>query len=180
MRIISGKYRGRILVSPKDNNVRPTSDMIKESVFNIIQDKVPFSRFLDLFAGSGAIGIEALSRGAEETVFCDKSKESLKIVKTNLALINENATVLNMDYSEALKRLKGKKFDIVYLDPPFNNTDIAGIVGEIDSNGILDTDGIIIYESLHSKENKPDIENYELIKSKVYGTVDIDFYGKKV
>lgn len=178
MRIVSGKYRGRKLNSPKNNDVRPTSDMIKESVFNIIQNNIPDCRFLDLFAGSGAIGIEALSRGAKEVVFVDNNKESLAVVKSNLELIGESAKIINKDYSNALAVLQGQAFDIIYIDPPFVFKDIKGILTLIDKYNVLSDTGIVVYESLYESGEKEKPENFVLIKSKKYGTISIDIYSK--
>lgn len=178
MRIVSGKYRGRKLNSPKNNDVRPTSDMIKESVFNIIQNNIPNCRFLDLFAGSGAIGIEALSRGAKEVVFVDNNKESLAIVKSNLDLIGESAKIIYKDYSNALAELQGLAFDIIYIDPPFVFRDINAILTLIDKYNILSDTGIVVYESLYDSGEKEKAENFVLIKSKKYGTISIDIYSK--
>lgn len=178
MRIVSGKYRGRVLSSPKNDDVRPTTDMIKESVFNVIQNYIPNCNFLDLFAGSGAMGIEAISRGASKVVFVDKSRDSARLVEENLAKIGEKAMVINTDFKSALARLKGEKFDVIYLDPPFIYTDIQEMLREISMYNVLADDGIVVYESLYNKCEKPNILGYILQKSKKYGTISIDIYEK--
>ena len=176
MRVISGKYRGRVLNSPKNEDIRPTIDMVKEAVFSMLQDYLYGARFVDLFAGSGSIGIEALSRGADDCVFADKSKDSIDIVKSNLDKLGATAEVLYLDYLSALHRLRGGAYDIIYIDPPFANTDIKGMAELILKYKVLDTDGIIVYESLFNKKDKPQINGFTLIKSKKYGTIAIDVY----
>ena len=111
MRVVAGKHRSRPLYSPKNSDVRPTTDMVKESIFNIIQNDVIGSKFLDLFAGSGAIGIEAISRGAEKVVFVDNSKESISLIKQNLQMLKEEAQVIFGDFEYALSRLKNSDLD---------------------------------------------------------------------
>jgi 16S rRNA (guanine(966)-N(2))-methyltransferase RsmD len=120
MRVITGSARGRKLKSPADESVRPTSDRVKEAVFSIIQFELEGRRVLDLFAGSGQMGIEALSRGAERAVFVDSSKEAIGIVKDNLAStkLSENAVVLHAD-ALAFLRESGQIFDIIFADPPY-------------------------------------------------------------
>lgn len=179
MRVVAGKHRSRPLFSPKNQDVRPTSDMIKESVFNIIQNDVIGCKFLDLFAGSGAIGIEAISRGAEQVVFVDNSKESLAIVKKNLEMLKEEAQVINGSFEYALQRLKNGNFDIIYLDPPFAYTDIANILKLIKENNVLSDSGIVVYESLYNAKadnSYKTVQGFNIIKSKKYGTIAIDIY----
>lgn len=178
MRIVSGKYRGKKLIAPKNNDVRPTSDMIKESVFNIIQNNIPDCRFLDLFAGSGAMGIEAISRGAKEVVFVDNNKESLAIVKRNLESISENSRIIHGDYEHSLAELQGMQFDVIYVDPPFVFKDIQSILANIDKYNLLSSTGIVVYESLYIKDKNQDIPNFILIKCKKYGTISIEIYSK--
>ena len=128
MRVISGTARGKKLVSLEGLNTRPTLDRVKEALFNIIQFNIADKNVLDLFAGSGAIGIEAISRGAKSATFCDNSIDAIKIIQTNIknTRSTDKAIVLHKDYSLALKDLakKGNKFDIIYLDPPYK-TDFA-------------------------------------------------------
>ena len=122
MRVISGSARGRVLSSPDGNDVRPTTDKVKESMFNIIQFEIPGADVLDLFAGTGQLGIEALSRGAASCVFVDRSRRSLEVVRKNIAatgLSNSSVTVFSSaeDFLSSDKR----KYDIVFLDPPYHN-----------------------------------------------------------
>lgn len=176
MRVVAGKHRSRPLISPKNRDVRPTTDMVKESIFNIIQNDVVEANFLDLFAGSGAIGIEAISRGAKKVVFADSSKESIAIVKQNLQMLKEEAQVIFGDYAYALARLKNSEFDIVFLDPPYDFKDINAVFEMIRQNNILSSHGIVIYESLFDKNKSKEIDGFEIVKSKKYGITAIDIY----
>ena len=125
MRVITGTARGRKLLEPKDMSVRPTTDMVKEAIFSIVQFDVPGRRVLDLFAGTGQLGIEALSRGARECVFVDQSAASVALVKKNLEICKMQAPVIRAD---ALKFLEGcGKFDLVLADPPYH----AGLYDKI-------------------------------------------------
>ena len=141
MRIIAGSARRTPLEAPKGQNTRPTADRIKENLFNIIAPYIPGARFLDLFCGSGAIGIEALSRGAGEAVFVDSSHEAVAVTGDNLARVRlgDKASVLNMCALKAISQLQadGYVFDIVYLDPPYGAqvleqalTTLCGILAE--------------------------------------------------
>lgn len=180
MRVISGKYRGRVLNSPKDNAVRPTTDMVKESLFNIIQTDVQDAKFLDLFAGSGSIGIEAISRGAAEVIFCDNDRKSLEIVKSNLNLINESAKIIEGDYVSSLNRLFGEKFDIIFVDPPYNKGYEADIINRL--SDYLCDDGIVIVESKYSvvKEFVDKITALSLNKTRKYGGSALTIFKKLI
>ena len=123
MRVISGTARGLRLESPDGQDTRPTLDNVKEAVFSMLFDRVRDAKVLDLFAGSGALGIEALSRGASHCIFSDKSQKSVSIVKTNVtkARLTDKAEIVKADYKEVLSDCTGKdkKFDIIFLDPPY-------------------------------------------------------------
>ena len=120
MRIISGTAKGTKLYTLEGLETRPTLDRVKESLFNIIYDKAIDSTVLDLFSGSGAIGLEFASRGAKKVYLCDKSKDACKIIEKNIEKthLEEKVKLLNMDFIKAIKEIKNIKFDIVYLDPP--------------------------------------------------------------
>ena len=117
MRVISGKYRGRRLHAPEGKRVRPTTDRVKEALFSVIQFAVPGTQVLDLFAGSGALGIEALSRGAESCVFVENNRRHIDCLKLNLEKADEAYEIISTDYIAALKRLSGRKFGLVFCDP---------------------------------------------------------------
>ena len=121
MRVISGSARGKQLTPVPGKDTRPTTDRVKESVFNILQMMVPGSEMLDLFAGTGQMGIEALSRGASHAVFCDAAPKALSVIRKNIAAarVEDRAEVIGADFVSALRRLQGRQFDVIFLDPPY-------------------------------------------------------------
>ena len=151
MRVIAGSKRSLKLKTPPGDNVRPTTDRIKETLFNILNPRIYDCDFLDLFCGSGGIGIEALSRGANSCVFVDSSNESLKYTKDNLKFtgLEDTATVMRSDAAGAIRDLftSGKRFDIVFMDPPYSNGLEKKVLEEISRFNILNEDGIIIVEA---------------------------------
>ncbi len=155
MRVVAGSARSINLITPKGEHTRPTTDRIKETLFNIIQGDIPDCTFLDLFAGSGGIGIEALSRGANKAVFVDNDRSALDCIKENLRLTKlfPKAEVIGLDALRAITRLgttaKGS-FDIIFMDPPYAY-DYSVILDAIERSGILAPSGFIIAEA--------DIEN---------------------
>ena len=177
MRVISGNSRGRKLVTPEGFDVRPTSDSVKESVFNIIQNDIEGRRVLDLFAGTGQIGIEFLSRGAAEVVFIDSSRTSLNIVKKNLSLCGFKAETMCMDALDYIKR--AGKFDLIYIDPPYDTELYEAVLSSINSIDILSVGGIIICESRREKM-LPDMHSpYNKVKEYCYGKIKITTYRRE-
>lgn len=174
MRVISGTARGTNLNTLEGDNTRPTLDRVKESLFSIIQTLIPKSRILDLFAGSGALGIESLSRGAEYAVFCDKSYKASEILKKNIEKTHfeEKSTIITKDYLKALEELKNEKFDIIFLDPPYKLNLVGKAVEKILELDILNEDGVIIVET---DEEKRDLDNLNKIKINIY---DLRIYGR--
>ena len=173
MRVIAGKARRLPLVSPEGRDTRPTTDRIKETLFNILQDDVPGCYFLDLFSGSGGIGIEALSRGAKEAVFVEFGKEALSCIRTNLnkTRLMDQATILPVEVSYGISKLEkmGKKFDIVYADPPYQKGYEPKILDLLAESDIVDSGTLVILES--SLETTPDYVNkndYEILRIKEY------------
>ena len=176
MRVISGKFRGKVLLSPSSEKVRPTGDKVKQAIFTKLQFFVSDKIVLDLFSGSGALGIEALSRGAQEVIFVDKDINSVKLTQKNLKLINSNAKVLNRDCFVALKSFK-QQFDLILIDPPYASGVYEGCLELIYKNNLLSDDGIIVCE--RDKENLINSPYFELFDSKNYGTVSVDYYCHK-
>lgn len=175
MRVIAGKARRLPLVSPEGKDTRPTTDRIKETLFNIIQDDVPGSEFLDLFSGSGGIGIEAISRGARHAVFVEFGREALACIRTNLnkTKLADQATVLPIEVTYAISKLEkqGKRFDIIYADPPYKKEFEQKILSLLANSGIVKQGTLVIIES--SKDTIPDYidENaYDIVKIKEYKT----------
>ena len=177
MRIVAGRYRGRKLTPPSDDSVRPTTDRIKETVFNILQWDVEGARVLDLFAGSGALGIECLSRGAAEVVFADKSPASVALIRQNLKGIEGSYRVLTADFTGVL-RSGEDKFDLIFIDPPYKSG-----LGELAVDAAFDLGrvaegGTVVYE--HSSElpfkcAREDVK----VRTKVMGSVTVEFIRKK-
>ncbi len=172
MRIISGEKRGFKLKAPDGLDTRPTTDRIKESLFNILSPMLYGCNFLDLFSGSGGIGIEALSRGAEKAVFVDRAEDAVKVINYNLTktAYNERAVVIRQNYGSALKRLAamGLKFDIIFMDPPYYSDFIEIILDEIKNLGILNNKGIIVVEQAKDESEimKP---GFDVFRIKEYG-----------
>ncbi len=177
MRIVAGRYRGRRLTPPSDDSVRPTTDRIKETVFNILQWDVEGARVLDLFAGSGALGIECLSRGAAEVVFADKSPASIALIRQNLKGIEGSYRVLTADFTGVLRSADGR-FDLIFIDPPYKSG-----LGELAVDAAFDLGrvaegGTVVYE--HSSElpfkcAREDVK----VRTKVMGSVTVEFIRKK-
>ena len=172
MRIISGKYKGKKLDGFDINGTRPTMDRVKESIFGIIQNDIKNSVFLDLFAGSGSVGIEALSNGAKECYFVDNSKEALKILNKNLEGVS-GGYIINNDYKNFLKTTNNK-FDIIFLDPPYKANLINKCINIIIEKELLNDNGLIICE--YETEHIDDV--YELIREKKYGSKSIKIFKK--
>ena len=149
MRVISGKYKRKQLLGFKLENTRPTMDRVKESMFAMIQDNIKDRVCLDLFAGSGALGIEALSMGAKKCYFVDLSKEAIKTIRKNLEGITEPTEVLNCDYQQAIEYFQHDKikFDLIFLDPPYQKEDLKKIIDIIIENKIINNKGLIIVET---------------------------------
>jgi len=149
MRIISGKARGTKLYTLQGDNTRPTLDRVKESLFNIIQSKIQDSIFLDLFSGSGAIGLEAVSRGAKKAILCDKSKEACTIIKKNIEKIHalENVELYQADFKEVLTNRISEKLDIIYLDPPYKTNFAIEAINIILTKEILHENTMVIIET---------------------------------
>lgn len=156
MRIISGSARGTKLYTLEGITTRPTLDRIKESLFNIIQNRIYDSTVLDLFSGSGALGLECLSRGAKNCVFCDKSNKASNIIKKNIekTKFTSNAELYTTDFKICLNKVKqdNKQFDIIFLDPPYDTNLICLATQEIIELNLLNKDGIIVAETDNEEE----------------------------
>ena len=178
MRVISGTARGRKLKEPAGFDIRPTSDMVKESVFNIIQFDIEGRRVLDLFAGTGQLGIEALSRGAGSAVFVDSKPEAAKLIRHNLELCGFSDTA-SVYVRDALKYLRGcEPFDLIFIDPPYDSA-LAGLsVQKIIEFDKLVTNGIIMCET--KADHTPQVVShpYMLIRQYTYGGVKISRYSR--
>ncbi len=173
MRVVSGSVRGLKLIAPAGEDTRPTLDRVKEAVFSMLSPYIYDSTVLDAFAGSGALGIESLSRGAEHAVFADCDINAVKCIKTNLqnTKMEDKSTVYSGNILDYIKSCD-KKFDIIFLDPPYESGLYIEVLDAIQNNGILSDDGIIVTEWDYSK--KPDLGKFfEIVKEKKYGRVGI-------
>lgn len=181
MRVISGKCRGTKLEAPEGMKTRPTTDRIKETLFNIIAFDLPGCKFLDLFSGSGGIGIEALSRGAEKCIFIDNSYEATGCINKNLQKtgLQNLGIVYNIDIYSGIKKLgsQNEKFDIIFLDPPYNLEGLNEIFEEIVNSDLLAEKGYIILENA-SEAIKINNEKLELVREKVYKTTTLSFFER--
>ena len=180
MRIIAGKYRSRVLSEFAGDNVRPTSDRAKEALFNMLALKLYGARVLDLFAGSGSLGIESLSRGAREAVFNDCAKDSIAIIKKNLNTLKipingEEAKVLQADYLTCLDCARGQ-FDIIFIDPPYRFDYGEKALRKIAEKGLLSEKGIVVYERDRAFEGE--IEGLEKYDERKYGKAYLTFFQR--
>lgn len=167
MRVVSGSAKGLRLKAQKGLKTRPTTDRIKESLFNIIQMHVPDAFVLDLFSGTGALGIEALSRGAKDAVFIDKNYESVKVIKQNLEFTRLTARVFCADYRKAVSKLsKNKeKFDIVFLDPPYNCGFVTNAIETIYQNEIYTQECLLVIEKSIEEEVTTNFTKIERVET---------------
>lgn len=173
MRVISGIAKGTKLKSIDNLSTRPTLDRVKEPLFSIIQNYIDGANVLDLFAGSGALGIETLSRGAHHCTFCDKSFQSIEMLKENIkkTKMEEKSTILNQDYKKCLEE-QNKAFDIIFIDPPYKLNIAVDSIKRILKLKLLQKGGIIILET---DEEKRELEELEEVQVEVY---DIRKYGR--
>lgn len=179
MRIIGGTARGTKLFTLEGDTTRPTLDRVKESLFNIIQNEIQESVFLDLFSGSGSIGLEALSRGARKVIFCDNSKNAIKIINKNIEKIHvkDKIEIYNISFTELLKNQIREKIDIAYIDPPYKTDYIYQSLRIIIENEILNHDGLIILETDEEKRVLEQIKDLKInvIDKRKYGRAHLIF-----
>lgn len=179
MRIISGSMRGTKLYTLEGENTRPTLDRVKEALFSKINMMLEDAKVLDLFSGSGALGLESLSRGAKQAVLCDLSREAIKIIKQNIDKTRtlDNTVLLNCDYKRALENLKNEQFDIIFLDPPYKTNFAEEAVKIIYNMNLLKEDGLIILETDNKEKviNNLDTQIIEIKDLKKYGRVYLLF-----
>lgn len=182
MRIISGKARGTKLYTLEGQNTRPTLDRVKESLFNIIQNEIQGCIFLDLFSGSGAIGLEAVSRGAKKAILCDNSKEAINIIKKNIEKthMQEQIELYQTSFTKLLKENIKEKIDIAYIDPPYDTNFVYEAVKIMTEKDMLTENSIIIVETDQEKRIKQEINNLEIeiIDQRKYGRAHLIFLKK--
>lgn len=176
IKVISGKYGSRNLVTLEGENTRPTSIKTRGAIFSRIGPYFNGGVVLDLFAGSGAFGIEALSRGFDKGYFIDCSNEAVRIINNNLKMVDENYEILKLDYKTALIKLKNIKFDLIFLDPPYKLKIMGDIIKFIDENDMLNNGGQIICESLKEDTLPSAFGKITKIKEAEYGISKITYY----
>ena len=179
MRVISGTARGVVLKTPDGMKTRPTSDRVKEALFSIIQFDLPGTCVLDLFGGTGQLGIEALSRGASQAVFVDEADAACRLIRENLKRtgFSDRAEVCRSDYA-AFLRTNRKKFDIILLDPPYAEVFLENSLKMITEIDILQSGGIIVCEHASDKVISIDIQGFERSKNYKYGNTMLTLYRK--
>lgn len=180
MRVITGTAKGRALKAPKGLTTRPTTDRVKEALFNILGPKIEGAKFLDLFAGSGGIGIEALSRGAQEVLFIEKDPRALEVIKANLALcgLDQRALVLAGDVHKNLDYIgrQGQQFDFVFMDPPYLKDFEEAVLAKIDNLKLLALGGKIIVESSKRDNIPTQVGSLAALRREKYGDTHLTFY----
>ncbi len=179
MRVITGSARGAKLKTLEGLATRPTSDRVKEAIFNIIQFDIQGRRVLDLFGGSGQLAIEALSRGADYAVIVDQSAEAVRVIKDNLKKVrfDQQASVFQMDYLRYLSTAR-EKFDIIFLDPPYAEKSLENALRKISEIDILSDGGIIICERPKEKVLPPEVGGLLCSKDYNYGKTAVNLYTR--
>ncbi|EPH95268.1 MULTISPECIES: 16S rRNA (guanine(966)-N(2))-methyltransferase RsmD [unclassified Enterococcus] len=183
MRVISGEYGGRRLKALSGDNTRPTTDKVKESIFNMIGPYFDGGEVLDLFSGSGGLAIEAVSRGCEHAVCVDRNFQALKIIKENIAITKEpeKFTALKMDADKALAHLASdqQKFDLIFLDPPYAKQKIVDQIQQLINLGLTSDETRIICETDQTVELPEIIDGFQIKRRQVYGITAVTIYGKE-
>ncbi len=181
MRVISGSVRGMTLETIEGLGTRPTTDRVKEALFSMIQNQIFDALCLDLFSGSGALGIELISRGADQVVFCENNIKAKRIIEKNIekAKFAEKASIKVEDVYQFLERYKGDAFDIIVMDPPYLKGHIKKVLTQLESYNLLSERGIIVVEhDIGDDEVLNHGTHFSLIKTKKYGKIGISIYRR--
>lgn len=183
MRIISGTARGTRLYTLEGNQTRPTLDRVRESLFNILQNDIKESNFLDLFGGSGAVGLEAASRGAKKVVICDSEKQAINIINRNIEKthLKDKVIVYNLDYESLLKELIDEQYDLIYIDPPYNSNYAINALKLIIKNKLANDNTKIMIETDDTEKILVQIKDIKinLYDKRKYGRAEILFFSIK-
>ncbi len=181
MRITGGQVKGRLLESPRGLNIRPTTDRVREAIFSIIGQNLSGLKVLDLFAGTGSLGLEALSRGALHTVFIDNSQQSVNLIKKNLALCGyqDFGAVLRRDLVKGIPRshplLKGN-FDLIFLDPPYEKNFIIPLLEKLSTTDVLSSRSRVVAELSKNDNLAVSFANLKMVDTRIYGDTKINIY----
>ncbi len=180
MRIIAGEYKGRRITTPEDTSVRPTTGKVKEAIFAMLMNDIYDAVTVDLFAGTGSLGLEALSRGARKCYFGDNSRDSLRLIRENIAhcKAEEKSVIIAGSYEKVLDRIS-EKADIFLLDPPYKEGLMLKCLQRIDELDILAEDGVIVAEHGGYEDMPEAIGSIIRVKDKRYGTVNVTIYRKQ-
>lgn len=178
MRVIAGTAKGRRLKAPKGMKTRPTSDRVKEAVFNILSPYVGQARFLDLFAGSGAMGIEALSRGASTATFVENDKAALNVIKTNIRNcgFTDFSRVIPGNVFSVLRKLQGEQFDLIYVDPPYSTKLGTEVLTQLIDYQLLTAGSLVMVETRRADHVTVDISELKQVTVREYGDTAVCFF----
>lgn len=178
MRVISGIAKGRKLKAPRGLSTRPTTDRVKEALFNILGQNIPDCSFLDLFAGSGAIGIEALSRGAARVILVEKDPQALRAIKENLAMtgFDSKAGIMPKDVYSALNSQPSEQYDYIFMDPPYLQKHEEKVLSIIDRLSLLKDNGIMVIECSKLDSLPQQVGRIKLYREEKYGDTVLSFY----
>lgn len=183
MRIIAGEYRGYKLESVKSDKTRPTLDRVREALFSSLMNYLDGAKVLDLFSGTGALGLESISRGAKYAVLNDKSQDSFKAILANVNNMkcNEKVQISKKEADKCIAKLgkENEKFDIIFIDPPYLSNLGVKSIENISKYDILEEDGIIVFETDKEVKYPHEIANFEVINVKKYGRVEVSFWKRK-
>lgn len=181
MRIISGKYKGHQLVSFSADHIRPTTDRVKESLFNMIQGSIEGARVLDLFSGTGNLGLEALSRGAQSVLFVEKNRKSIQILEKNIAKlkVDEDYRILQKDVISFLKSYEGEPFDIIFADPPFTEAMAHDVMEAADTSRAFHPETLMMIESARREKILDDYPHLTRYDVREFGDKVLSFFQLK-
>ncbi len=182
MRVTGGKAKGIPIKAPGGMRTRPTSDKLRGALFDTLRESVAGARALDLFAGSGALGIEALSRGAEHVVFVENDSNAVRTIADNLAKtrLSEKGEIIRADFRLAVRKLRkrGKRFDLVFIDPPYEAGLLADVAGVLTKHCITSPEAIIVVEHFKKTEPPPSISGIPLARTRTYGQTALSYFQR--
>ena len=180
LRIVAGKHKGRTILTPKGMDTRPTQGKIRESLFNMLQAEIPGAVILDLFAGSGALGLEALSRDAAYAAFCDHAPQAQVVLRKNIDMLclQEQTQVLCCHFMQAIRRLAdgARRFDVLFVDPPYRFAEMETLLAEVAKSNILAENAVVIYE--HPTGHLYAHEGFVKVREKKYGEITLTFLSR--